>query len=134
MDTSQNKDIARRQSLLGVAGVNAIPPQHIVNQQRQLSQTEFESQTRKIIPLEHRELCPLCHCPSFIFLQTKYIPKSINNNNINNINQLTPSIPGTFMCKICINNRIKNKLLQINTLKKQIKQLSNKIKPILINK
>ena len=130
MDTSQNKDIAMRQNLLSVGGKNAIPPQHIIKQQRRLSQTQLSSDhhSRKIIHSKHKELCPLCHRPSFIFKQiSKYDHKNHDNKHIS-------SQCGTFMCSKCSNKEIQSKLSQINKLKQENKKLISIIKPMLNKK
>ena len=69
MDTSQNRDIAMRQNLLSVGGKNTLPPKHIMQQQRRLSQSQLSKDRKIFIHSKHKELCPLCHRPSYIFKQ-----------------------------------------------------------------
>eukprot|EP01084_Bolivina_argentea_P125522 222393_1 len=117
-----------RQNLLSVGGKNTIPPTHIVEEQQRLSSTELASQSRKIIPMEHRELCPLCHCPSFIFVQSKYSKNGLHHPSYSSP---LPLHCGTFLCEQCCNQKMKLKLHQINQLKQQIQSASKLIDPIL---
>ena len=126
MDTSQNKDIGRRQALLGVAGKNAIPPQHIMRQQRRLSASES---ARQVIPHSHKEFCPLCHHPSFIFdqLHHRHSHPTHNNSSYSSSHRL----PGTFLCASCCNITVQSKLCDIKILKQEIRAQSRIIAPIL---
>ena len=123
MDTSQNRDIGRRQALLGVAGKNVIPPQRIIQQQRRLSATES---AHKLIPREHKELCPLCLFPSFIFDQ--------RHKSLVHTGPTSPRLPGTFLCALCCNKNIQSKLCDIKILKQEIRAQSRLITPILKHK
>mmetsp|Transcript_31641 Transcript_31641/g.50903 ORF Transcript_31641/g.50903 Transcript_31641/m.50903 type:complete len:804 (-) Transcript_31641:207-2618(-) len=128
-----NKDIAVRQNLLHVAGKNTLPPQHIIQQQRQSTQHELSTATRKIIALKHKELCPLCHRPSFIFNQYEKPPPTASSSTASA--SLSPSVcPGTFMCAKCSNQAIQSKLSQIIELKQDIKRQTQLIQPILTQK
>ena len=117
MDASKIKDIGIRQNLLRAANKNTIPPSHIIQEQRRLSRTKFARQSHQIMSPRHRELCPLCHCPSFIFKQSSKFTKE-----------------ATFTCSNCSNRAIQSKISQIKALKHDIKQTSKQIEPILIQK
>ena len=134
MDTSQNKDIGMRQNLLRVGGKNTLPPSHIIQQQRQLSQSQLSKDRKIFIHSKHKELCPLCYRPSFVFKQINQYGHnhSHNNNNNNHYRHHTQqSQPGTFMCSKCSNKEIQFKLAQIKQLKQENKKLIKQIQPIL---